>query len=79
MYRAQFRLYLAGFFAHLPNPRVICGIDVRHRARDSDRDIRAQRGRVATDTPEQTFLLMIFFRIFSLCNYHGYFPLKVSF
>ena len=47
MCRVQFRLNLAGFFAHLPNLRVVCGIDICHRVRDSDRDIRTQRGRVA--------------------------------
>ena len=52
MYRAHFRLNLAGFFTHLPNCRVACGIAIRHRVRDSDRDIRAQRGRVTADTPE---------------------------
>ena len=33
------------FFAHLPDLRVACGIAIRHRARDSDCDIQAQRGR----------------------------------
>ena len=53
MYRVQFRLNLTSFFAHLPNLRVACGIAIRQRVRDSDRDIRTQRGRVVADTPEQ--------------------------
>ena len=53
MCRVHFRLNIAGFFAHLPNLRVVCGIAISRRARDSDCGIRAQRGRVTADTPEQ--------------------------
>ena len=75
MYRVQFRLNIDGFFAHLPNPSVVCGIARRHRVRDSDRDTRTQRGRVAADTSEQILFADVFLsHIVFVFNFRESFP-----
>ena len=59
-YRVQFRLNHAGFFAHLPNLRVVCGNAIHHCIRDSERNTRAQHDRVLDNTLEQIIFVDYF-------------------
>ena len=76
VYRVQFRLNLAGFFTHMPNLRVDCGITIRNRDRDSDRNTRAQCGRMAADTPEQILFVGDFRPNFAFVRVPQAFPFK---
>ena len=78
MYRVQFRLNLAGFFAHLPDLGVVCGVAIRHRVCNSDCDTRAQRGQVAAETPEQILFVGDFLPRFVFVQFLRVFPFKIS-
>ena len=76
MFRAQFCLNLAGFFAHLPDLRVVCEIAIRRRVCNSDCDFRAQRGRVAADRPEQILFVDDCLPHFVFVQFPRAFPFK---